>query len=523
MTCDADILAFARREAGDMPVTLEVQASSGDGYDIQPMGDGHHIIGTNARGCLHGVYHLRMGRPAGRHHAAFSIRGVNTCESLSSHTPDKLRLLIDRMGKWRMNRLIVHTCYGWRHHRDLIIEECGKRGIELVFYVYTSIVFLPKDAPSRWLAKNAEGQPFTHKPECETRPCLNEPEGLKAFEAGAERFFAQDCGPAHHVLAMTGDGYSHCRCPACASLSAVEQWQPLLRRFIDAGRAKAPEKKLETISYVHRYRPPADMSIHRRLDHLMFDLFPRMIWRPIGAEHPTLPDHGEVQADPQSAGVHINVYLMERLKEWREKFPGKLYVFDDLNRHGTFSCPQPCTGVMLEDLKQFQRIGVDGMVYEVLVGCDSFIEQLGILADALWSPHDVSYTPTPVERWLTDHAPPAVLFFRKPLGFPWDRFADQWEDVVRRHMENIRDAYDEPTHANVRRLLEHMNAHPDRFHRLNIAFNFLKMAHKLVPIADLTETERRFLTITKMWDYMEPYDDPRQAVDAVTQSLLRKL
>ena len=437
-----DALSYAREEAAGLRVDLRVVPQPHDEYLIEPVAGGTRVTASNARSCLHAVYHLRRGRPAGRYRAAFAIRGINTCESLPCHTPEQLRTLIDRMGRWGMNTLIVHTVYGWRRHRELIVAECAKRGIDLVFYTYTSLAFLPPDAPSDWLAKDAEGRPLTTHPVCETRPCLAEPEGLAAFKEGAQRYFAGSVTDASSVLAMTGDGYGHCRCPACRTRSPSAQWQPLLERFLQAGRSQAPGKRLETIVYVQRYAVPDDTAAIRGLDRIMFDLHQRCRWRPLGTEHPPV-GHAEAEVDPRASGIPLNRYLLDRLGDWRAAFPGKLYVFENLNVHATLSCPQPNTGVLLQDLRMLRQIGVDGVVYEVLVGLESFDAQLSVLAEGLWDPDAVRPTPTAVETWCTEHSPPHPLFFLEKWGFPWTAFADQWEPVLRTHMENVRGFYAE--------------------------------------------------------------------------------
>lgn len=521
MLCDQTIMGFARKEAGDLAVEFAVRPEAHDGYRVERKGGGWLVTGTNSRSCLHGLYHIQQGRPVGEWRAAFSVRGVNPCESLPCHTPGQLRYLIDCMGRWRMNRLVVHVNYGWKRHRQLITEECRKRGIELVFYVYTSLSFLPPDSPVAWLAKGADGKPITLRPECETRPCVSEAAALDAFEQGAGAFFRNEVEAAASVIATTGDGYTHCHCPGCLGMSPVEQWAKLLERFVNAGRRYAPEKELEDLLYVQRFRPPADMSIHRRLDGLMYDLHVRDRWRPLGEDHP-LTCHREAEVDPAAGLSAINVYLFDRLREWREKFQGRIYMFENLNIHRSLSCPQPNTGVLLEDLRRYRQFGIDGAVYQLLNGMDSFVDQMDVLADALWNP-EITYRPTPLEDWCRRNRPADVLFFLKEYNFPFEQFQDEWDATMRRHMINVREFMDRPTGANLRPLLQHLYDHPLRFGRHAIAFRFLKIVHRGEPFSGLTEREERFLQISKLWDFMEPLEDPLRETDAVILSLLQRL
>lgn len=518
-----EALEFARSEAAGLgSVEFRIEPQPFDGYQIARQDGGYRVTGTNARSCLHAVYHLQAGRPAGRFRAAFAIRGINTCESLPCHTPEQLRRLIDRMGRWRMNTLVVHVNYGWKQHRDLITAECARRGIELVFYTYTSIVFLPPDAPADWLARDERGQPTTTRPLCESRLCLAQPAGLAAFEAGAERYFRDSVGPASGVLAMTGDGFGHCRCPHCRDLSPVEQWQPLLKRFIQAGRSLAPDKHLETILYVQRYAMPRQPDTMLSLDRMMFDLHQRCRWRPLGEAHSPVGNR-EAEVDPRAAGAPLNVYLLDRLAEWRSRFSGKLYCFENLCVHAAMSCPQPNTGVLLEDLRRLHSMGVDGMIYELLVGIDSFTSQLDTLADGLWDPEGARHTPSPVEEWCRRDCPAGAILFFQGRDFPWDRFADHWDPVLREHMANLRTYLASGSPASLLRVFDHLYAHPLRFHRQFIAFWMLQ---RLVASGNddwLTEDERAFLATMKLWDYMEPLADPIAQTDALLRRIVGKL
>ena len=522
MTNDAAILAFARSEAGDLPVSFHVDDGRGDAYAIARRNGRIDITGSNGRSCLHGLYHVQSGRPDGSFRAAFDVRGLNPCESLPCHTTEELRSLINKMGRWRMNTLIVHQNYGWKRHREVLLAECAKRGIEITFYLYTTIVFMPADMRVEWFSKDADGRPYHRTPVCESRLCVNEPAALDAFEAGARRFFSAEARDARNVVAQTGDGFAHCRCPRCAALSPVEQWQPLLERFIRAGRDLAPEKRLESLVYVQRYACPRNMAHHRNLDRIMFDLHQRNRWRPLGDDTHPATAHSEGDVDPRGAGMRINRYLDERLREWRSRCDGRIYLFENLQMHRAVNCPQPNTAVLLSDLRHAKELGCTGAVYEVLQGMGAFEEQFRILGDAMWDP-DIPHTPTELEVWCAEHAPPDALFFLKRYDFPWSRFADAWDPAMRAHIRNIREVEADCTPANARNAIEHCRAHPDRFDRLNIAFRYLRQLHRRQPFSRLSPDEARFLSTVKLWDFMEPLDAPIEQCDTIVQHLLNRL
>ena len=131
-----------------------------------------------------------------------------------------------------MNRHIVHESYGWGRHGDLVAGECAKRGIELCFYVYSSLAFL-KGCPPAHFARDEEGRPHTGSLECETRLCLAQEDGVRRFGDGVERYLEERAGARGRVLPATADGYGLCRCPRCRGLDAARQWQPLFELFVD--------------------------------------------------------------------------------------------------------------------------------------------------------------------------------------------------------------------------------------------------------------------------------------------------
>jgi len=95
--------------------------------------------------------------------------------------------------------------------------------------------------------------------------------------------------------------------------------------------------------------------------------------------------------------------------------------------------------------------------------------------------------------------------------------------VLREHIFNIREFYAVPSEGNLKRAVEHLYRHPETFGRIYIAARLLKMFHENSPFIDLTEQQRRFLTIAKLWDFQRTLRDPIGEVDELVQGLLRRL
>lgn len=516
------ILSFAREEAADLPVELSVTPRPGDGYVVARENGRIAIVGNNARSCLYGVYHVKQGGAPGTFMPAFAVRGINPCESLACHTDAELRELIDSVGKWRMNTLVVHTAYGWRRHRDLIRRECLKRGIDVVFYIYTTLEFMPRRMPSSWLARGRDGRPLTRGLECESRICTAEPEALDAFAEGAREFMRTWSADATGLLATTGDGYGHCRCPRCRDVSPVEQWQPLLRRFVEAAEEVVPDKKRETLLYVQRYKLPERLDVHRRLDRLMFDTHLRVRWRPLNDLDQVHAPHFEHEVDIDARNRPINEYLLARLAEWRRKAGAGLYVFENLQMHGCMSCPQPNTGALLEDLRCYRDMSLSGVVYELLNGRHAYNQQVDTLAAGLWDP-GVRHERSPVEDWCVRHAPHGPQFFLKRYDFPWEQYRDCFEEPVRQHMANLRDFFDRPTAASLRTAVEFVYAHPRHFARHSCAKRLFASFQGWSGVCGVTADETRFLQANKLWDFMEPLADPIAETDQIIQRLASRL
>ena len=102
------VFSFARELYGkEIKADLKNDGSDWYEFSVGPGGKLYVKAGTE-RGVLYAVYDVLDGKKSGKEKPEFSIRGLNPRESLNRHTKEQIIKLIDRMGRWRMNTIIIH-------------------------------------------------------------------------------------------------------------------------------------------------------------------------------------------------------------------------------------------------------------------------------------------------------------------------------------------------------------------------------------------------------------------------------
>lgn len=516
------VLEYARQLAGERELHATVARDGTDRYRFRVTATGGiEVTAGSERGVLYAVYDALDGKAAGDESPAFSIRGLNPCESLARHSPEQIRTLIDRMGRWRMNTIIIHSLYGYRGHRVLIERECAKRGIELVHYTYYNLSFCGA-IPRRHFAKARTGEP---KPQgdrllCSDRLCASDPEGLRLYREGVKRFLAEH--PDYdRLLFATSDGYHYCECPACRDLKPIGQWEPFFR----AMKEQAGDRRVEALIYTHRYALPDDLSVMDGVGRVLFDTHIRNRREPIDGsaftKYPRYPD-SQSEADSRAAGQPTNRYLYDRLVDWRGAFAGTLYVFENLMIQSAFGLPWPNTSVYLRDIATFRREGVEGIVYEAYeTGIKPFLPIFDRIAEALWEGAP-AYAPGPFERRYLELADRSDW----PGHADWDEERDDYPyPDLARLIADFKHASDWE-HAG--ELLRHLLARPDRddFDWLYIGHKTLWVAHRQTPIPvwdRLGEREQAFLETQKLWDFMEMAERPRETAGEIIRTIVERL
>lgn len=297
----------------------------------------------------------------------FSIRGFNPCESLLRHTPEQLTRFIRRMRELDFNSIIIHSDYGWRRYRELIERECRENGVEITLMVFGPRTFFKLvDWKKSWFAADENGKTFTASPECETHPCASNPEALEGFYQGAVKYLKTLPPSISRVHMRAGDGLMFCRCPKCRMLPEHEQYRPFVAAFVKAAKEVNPALKLETDLYIRRYALPEDLSAYRELDRIMFDTFYRHPFFPIGSTLDKCNEFVMEYAAPEGwrDSAAPNEFYLKRLQEWSREFPGKVYIHENVMCQGYWGTPQFNTGVYLQDLELYRKLGLAGVCYE---------------------------------------------------------------------------------------------------------------------------------------------------------------
>lgn len=532
------ILSFAEKEAGELSVKLVVEEKTGDGFRIEKDGSSYIITGNNPRSCLYGIYHIKDGFRQGIFTTPWNIRGIYAVETLSRHTTEQIRKLVDRMGKWRFNTFVAYTAYGYKEHISFIEEECAKRGIDIIYYYNTAFQFMKGLDPEKHFARDPEGKLWTESLICETRPCLREPDAVKKMEKTMELFFQKEL-PSHHktLLFAPADGYKVCSCDYCSRLTPMEQWLPVQNGILKHLRKHTHACQVLSQIYVHRYRPPADLGSYRDIDRIFFDTHQRDRWHALGHSHPPTVFHREYEVDWSAKRTPINIYFLDRIKEWLNRLGKPVVIFENLMVQGTLSCGQFNTSVLIQDLRTLEKLGVDGMLYEGFEpGIESFSDEFTRLSQAMWDT-GYKYQPGGIESWALQQfeEQDESIDFNTEIGamgnlvpmvlpsFPWETAREELDPIHFKYLECFARFNQEITPANAARIVDHIYKHPERFDRLFIGFWILRRLFRDKGIEGLSQKEREFLSFEKLWDFMEIEPQPRKAVDKLILSIREKL
>lgn len=465
-------------------------------------------------------------RPPGANRP-FDIRGINVCESLSRHTPAQVDRLLERLVQWQMNTLVVHPHYGFDLHAGRIRTFCADHHISLIHYLYTVLDFTPH-APRELLAVDPDGSPYLDRVECETRLCSSNPAARRHFREGARRYFSEEVSPGDEVLLATPDGFFFCQCPRCRRLDPIAQWQPFLEIAVEEIERCGKPLVTHYIAYCGRMRPPEDMSVFEKIDAVMFDTHLRHRWLPLGASNPV----GQVEAfegrfDPEAARHPINVYLLDKLREWRQAFHGRIYAFENLMIQAAFSLPQPNTPALLEDIATYRTLGIDGVIYEAFEpGITAYASQLATLSASL-AGQQFPYAPSPLESFCREIASPGdsrtrLLSYLYELECEMHGPFDQCigSPVLRELGLLIRKYVPHPTLALWRTIARHALQHRDSLDWIYITYRLATYLPERERPGIRTPLQARLFTTAKPWDFLKEMENPQEAMLELVESLL---
>lgn len=456
---------------------------------------------------------------------AFKIRGFNPCESLLRHTPQQLRTFIRRMKTLNLNTLIVHYDYGWKRYHELIMEECEKAGVEIILMTFGPRTFLSySDWKTDWFAKDLDGTPYTDRLECETYPCAQEKEALEAYAYGARQWLLSLPKQIRHVHMRAADGLMFCQCPKCRDLPDHEKWQPFVDIFAEAVQDVRPDLKFETDVYVKRYNIPKHSDSFKKMDTIMYDTFYRHTAFPIGSTEDTI-NHEAVycaatEKDPDAETP--NAYHLNRLTQWCQKFPGKVYIHENAMAQSLYGNFQYATGTYLKDLQLYRKLGVQGVCYEAYEpGYAGFSKMFEILARAM-NGEEIEYEESELEKKIREK--PMWIFCVDP-DFPLEEYVK--DPVYLKHAQFIRQAWENLTADMYREFVNFTFEHEDLFDPLFIGYNVARsgMLSGALQFHDLSPEADDMLHRRKLWDFMEdiPLDqDPREVCRKLIFELAEK-
>ena len=457
----------------------------------------------------------------------FPVRGFNPCESLLRHTPEQLRQFLRRMKDLNFNSIIIHYDYGWKRYKDIILEECRNAGVEITLMTFGPRTFYSySNWEKEFSARRRDGSFFTEKLECETFPCRFAPGALEAYEKGAA-LWLRDLPPEINRIHMrAADGCDYCLCPQCRELPVTERWNPFIERFVKAVKENRPDLKIETDVYVMRYDIPSDRSAFAAMDRIMFDTFPRTPTFPLGSTEDTCTCGHMTRAygngsEPES--LTANSAMLQKIKEWNEAFPGKVYIHENVMKQGFFGNFQYGTDSYLQDLKIFRELGLQGVCFEAFEpGYGAFAELFELLSRAMQG-EDICRPVSKIEKIIRE---------KKMEWFCQDQDMELEKYITDPVLLKNQKFYQKKTLRNLSgHFKEYINfafENKDCLDYLCMGYGTLRggFVRGLCRFKELTGEEHRFLTSRKLWDFMEEIpaeQDPCAVTASVIESLLEKM
>ena len=455
----------------------------------------------------------------------FDIRGFNMCESLLRHTPEQLRTFFRRMKKLNMNTVIIHYDYGFKRFKDIILEECGAAGINIILMTFGPRTFFSyTDWKPQWFSKKADGSNFTEKLECETYPCCFEKEALEAFEYGAKAWLKDLPAQIKNIHMRAADGLDFCQCQKCRALPEEERWQPFVEIFSRAVQEIRPDLEFETDIYVRRYRIPLNRKPFADMDQIMYDTFYRNIYYPLSSRNDSESSYLLEYADnsvSKTSAVTIGDYHLRRISEWANSFPAKVYIHENAMLQGYYGVYTGADWTYLQDLKLYRQLGIRGVCYEAYEpGYCNFAGMFETLAGALNGmeielemPEMIAHIQREHKSYLDDPDFPAEKYISDPETLQHIKlYQRRWEDGP----DIFREFMDFALERREKMDWIHIGYSQAKF---GLCLNKLKYRR-------LSPEVEEFVSSRKLWDFMEKIplnENPHQVCLDIFEELLQKV
>ena len=215
--------------------------------------------------------------------------------------------------------------------------------------------------------------------------------------------------------------------------------------------------------------------------------------------------------------------MLQKLKEWNDAFPGKIYIHENVMKQGFEGNFQHGTASYLEDLKILHSLGIQGICFEAFEpGYGAFAQLFETLSRAMLG-EEIRHELTEAEKACRkNHSQP----------FSPDRILDLTpyisDPVLVKCYQFHRQSYIKITPQFYRDYVSFALEHKERLDYLYIGFRVARNGVKqgTLRFKDLSPEAGKFLNSRKLWDFMEDipvHQDPRAATLAVVEELLKKV
>ncbi len=314
--------------------------------------------------------------------ADLAMRGLAPVENLQRYSEREISELLDWMAKNGFNHLCAIQNYGWKRLGATIRREAAKRDIQIVGYLWSFERLLPlelgKEHPEYFAF--TKGQRHVNY---NIKRCASSKEAIALFVKNGVRFLRDS--ELSQWLISPNDGADWCHCEGCKKLQPKDQWAAFFVPLAQAVARELPGVRLQNFIYHNRYDLPVDAAPYASpaMDHY-FDIYPRNKWFAL-RDPEGLPGKSELPFDPRAAKLSNNAYLADRITAWKSVAKGRIWLFENLMLHGTYSLPVPNLHLIAGDLRAAAKEGLDGYLFESYAqGWNSFASDFWVLGRLCW-------------------------------------------------------------------------------------------------------------------------------------------
>jgi hypothetical protein len=314
--------------------------------------------------------------------ADLAMRGLTPVENLQRYSEREISELLDWMAKNGFNHLCAIQNYGWKRLGATIRREAAKRDIQIVGYLWSFERLLPlelgQEHPEYFAFIKGQRQVSYN-----IKRCASSPEAIALFVKNGVRFLRDS--EINQWLISPNDGSHWCQCEGCRKLLPKDQWAAFFAPLAQAVARELPNIRLQNFIYHNRYDLPVDAAPYASpaMDHY-FDIYPRNKWLALrDPEGPPLKS--EVPFDPRTVKLSNNAYLADRIAAWKSISKGRIWLFENLMLHGTYSLPVPNLHLIAGDQRAAAQEGLDGYLFEAYAqSWNSFASDFWALGRLCW-------------------------------------------------------------------------------------------------------------------------------------------